>query len=119
MIVEVAATLASASTTGTIALGVYGNASAIMPATAANGTLFLTGDILSAVYGSAGTTPHFVSNFRSSLTACCFDFVANGKNIGYTVATNALTAGELYFRIWWNSLSSTGKVTAGTGVALA
>lgn len=47
------------------------------------------------------------------------DFVvANGKDIGYTIGTEALTGGSILFHVWWEPIDSTGAVAAGAGGAL-
>jgi len=53
---------------------------------------------------------------RTQLDAVEFA-VCDGKDIGYTVATNALEAGTIVFHIYWTPLDSTGDVTAGAGGA--
>lgn len=117
IIAEVAATVVTTGTNGTIALGFEGNTSAIFSATALDAGV--TGDVFSAVYGSAATTPASGADAQSSLTHAIFDFVVvNGMDVGYTIATNAATTGTLTFHVWWQPLSSTGAVTAGAGGAL-
>lgn len=44
--------------------------------------------------------------------------VGGGKDIGYTVGTEALTGGSIVFHMWWWPISSTGAVAAGAGGAL-
>lgn len=47
------------------------------------------------------------------------DFVvANGKDLGFTIGTAALTAGALRFHTWWIPLDSTGLVVPGAGGVL-
>ena len=117
IIVEVTATVVTTGTNGTIALGFEGNTSAIFSATALDAAL--TGDVFSAVYGSAATTPASGADAQSALTHAIFDVVVvAGKDIGYTIATNAATTGTLTFHVWWTPLDSTGAVTAGAGGAL-
>lgn len=117
IIVEVTATVITTGTNGTIALGYEGNTSAIFSATALDAAL--TGDLFSAVYGSAATTVASGAEAQSSLTHAIFDVVvATGKDVGYTIATNAATTGTLTFHVYWQPLDSTGAVTAGAGGAL-
>ena len=117
ILVEVTATVITVGTNGTIALGYEGNTSAIFSATALDAAL--TGDVFSAVYGSAATTPASGADAQSSLTHAIFDVVVvNGLDVGYTIATNAGTTGTLTFHVWWQPLSATGAVTAGAGGAL-
>lgn len=117
IIVEVTATVITTGTNGTIALGFEGNTSAIFSATALDAAL--TGDVFSAVYGSAATTVASGAEAQSSLTHAIFDVVVvTGKDVGYTIATNAATTGTLTFHVWWQPLDSTGAVTAGAGGVL-
>jgi hypothetical protein len=117
ILVEVTATIVTTGTNGTIALGFEGNASAMFSATALDAAV--TGDVFSAVYGSAATTPASGAEYQSALTHCVFDVVSvTGKDIGYTIATNAATTGTLTFHVWWTPLDSTGAVTAGAGGTL-
>lgn len=44
--------------------------------------------------------------------------VGNGKDIGYTIGTEALTGGSIVFHIWWVPIDATGAVAAGAGGAL-
>jgi hypothetical protein len=47
------------------------------------------------------------------------DFVVgNGKDIGYTIGTAALTAGSIRFYVWWVPLSDDGLVVPGLGGTL-
>ena len=117
IIVEVTATVVTTGTNGTIALGFAGNTSAIFSATALDAAL--TGDIFSAVVGSAATTPVGGAEAQSSLTHAIFDVVAlAGTDVGYTIATNAGTTGTLTFHVWWQPLDATGAVVAGAGGVL-
>ena len=117
ILAEVTDTVITTGTNGTIALGFAGNTSAIFSATALDAAL--TGDVFSAVYGSAATTPVGGADAQSALTHAIFDVVAvGGTDVGYTIATNAATNGTIVFHVWWQPLSSTGAVTAGAGGAL-
>jgi len=44
--------------------------------------------------------------------------VGNGKDIGYTIGTEALTGGSIVFHVWWEPIDATGAVVAGAGGAL-
>lgn len=44
--------------------------------------------------------------------------IGGGKDVGYTIGTEALTGGSIVFHIWWVPISSDGAVAAGTGAAL-
>jgi len=114
ILVETTATIITTGTNGTMALGYEGNTSAIFSATALDAAL--TGDIWTAVYGSAATTVVGGADAQSALTHSIFDVVVvNGADVGYTIATNAATTGTLTFHVWWEPLSATGAVTAGAG----
>lgn len=54
---------------------------------------------------------------RSNFEKCDF-IVANGKDIGYTIGTEALTGGSIVFHVWWEQIGATGAVAAGAGGAL-
>ncbi len=41
--------------------------------------------------------------------------VGGGKDIGYTIGTEALTGGSIVFHMWWRPISATGAVVAGAG----
>ena len=117
IILEVTATVITTGTNGTIALGFAGNTSAIFSATALDAAV--TGDVFSAVIGSAATTVVGGAEAQSSLTHAIFDVVAlGGADVGYTIATNAATTGTLTFHVWWQPLDSTGAVAAGAGGVL-
>lgn len=53
------------------------------------------------------------SNFEK-----CDIIVANGKDIGYTIGTEALTGGSIIFHCWFEPIDATGAVVAGAGGAL-
>lgn len=44
--------------------------------------------------------------------------LANGKDVGYTIGTEALTGGSIVFHIWWVPINATGAVAAGAGGGL-
>lgn len=111
------ATVVTVGTNGTIALGYEDNPLAIFTAQALDACV--TDDILTAVYGSAGTSVQSGANSSTTLTGGLFDVVVvQGKDIGYTIATNAGTTGNINFHIWWTPLDATGAVVAGAGIAL-
>lgn len=121
MLIEVTETCVTVGPTGTIALGFEGNASAIFSATGldSGGTTFTAGDVVSAVYGSAATTPASGANTSTGITGALFDVVVvGGKDIGYTIATNAATDGTLVIHVYWEPLDATGAVVEGAGGAL-
>jgi hypothetical protein len=47
------------------------------------------------------------------------DFVVNNVDIGYTIAAEAATAGEIEFYVFWEAISSGASVSEGTGVAFS
>jgi hypothetical protein len=113
IMVEVVATIITTSTDGTLALGFAGNTSGIFSATALDTAV--TGDVFSAVYGSAATTI-IGAEASGSLTHALLDVVSlNGVDIGYTIATHAATTGSLKFHVWWTPLDATGLCAAGAG----
>ncbi len=121
MLIEVTETCVTTGPTGTFALGFEGNATAIVAATGldSGGTTFTAGDVVSAVYAAAATTPASGANSSNAITGALFDVVAvGGKDIGYTIGTNAATDGTLVIHVWWEPLDSTGAVVEGAGGAL-
>lgn len=44
--------------------------------------------------------------------------IGNGKDVGYTIGTEALTGGTITFYVWWKPMDATGNCVAGTGAAL-
>lgn len=44
--------------------------------------------------------------------------IGNGKDIGYTIGTEALTDGSIVFHMFWEPLDATGNVAAGAGGVL-
>lgn len=47
------------------------------------------------------------------------DFIdTGGKDVGYTIGSEALTGGSLIFYVWWEPISSDGLCVAGAGGAL-
>lgn len=108
IIPECTATMSSASDTGTIALGDETTTNSIIAASTIGSGLMATGEL----WVDATLTRTILT--QTQLNAITF-VVANGKDIGYTVATNALTGGSMKFHIWWVPLDSTGAVTAGAG----
>ena len=117
IMVETTATIVTTGTNGTMALGYAGNTSAIFSATVLDAAL--TGDVWTAVYGSAATTVVGGADAKSALTSALFDVVVvGGVDVGYTIATNAATTGTLTFHVWWTPLDATGAVAAGAGGVL-
>ncbi len=117
VLIETTATVVTVGTNGTLALGYAGNTAAIFSATALDAAV--TNDVWTAVYGSAATTVVGGADAKSALTSAIFDVVVvGGVDMGYTIATNAGTTGDLTFHIWWTPLDATGAVVAGAGGVL-
>jgi len=117
---NVTETVVTTSNDGTMALGFAGNVASIFAATALDsaGTTFTDGDIVSAVYGAAATTPVAGAEAQSALTHAMFDVISTqGVDVGYTIATHAATDGTVIFHVTWEPLDATGLVTAGAGGA--
>ena len=117
IIIETVATIVTVGINGTMALGYAGNTSGIFSATALDAAV--TGDVWTAVYGSAATTVVGGAEAGGSSTHAIHDVVIlAGVDVGYTIATNAGTTGSLIFHIWWTPLNATGAVVAGAGGVL-
>jgi len=54
---------------------------------------------------------------RTQMNALEF-VIGNGKDVGYTIGTNAATNGTIVFHIWWVAIDATGAVAAGAGGVL-
>ena len=54
---------------------------------------------------------------RTQMNALEF-VIGNGKDIGYTIGTNAATNGTIVFHCWWVPIDATGAVAAGAGGSL-
>jgi len=63
----------------------------------------------------ADATPTETNGNYSSLV---FDKVVNGKDVGYEIAGEAATDGNIVFHCWWEALNGTGAVAAGDGSAM-
>jgi hypothetical protein len=103
------------------------------------GTLTSSGGSATLVLGDETTTDSLISSsdaenlatgewwFDATMTRTLairsifekLDFVvANGKDIGYTIGTEALTGGSIVFHMWWEPIDATGSVAAGAGGVL-
>lgn len=111
IIPECTASVSSVSDTGTIALGDETTTNSIIAASTLGSGVMVTGEL----WVDATLTRTILT--QTQLNAITF-VVANGKDIGYTVATNALSGGSITFHIWWWPLDATGSVAAGAGGAL-
>jgi hypothetical protein len=106
------ASVSSVSDTGTISLGDETTADSIIAASTLGSGAMVAGEL----WVDATLTRTILT--QTQLNALTF-VVANGKDIGYTVGTNALSGGAITFHIWWTPLDATGAVVAGSGGTLA
>lgn len=100
----------------TIALGIEGAPASLIAAIGAAG---FGGDTIAIGEFWVDITPN--ETFASKMQLDALDFViAAGKDVGYTLAGEALTGGSLKFHIYWEALPTdpTGNVVAGAGGAL-
>jgi len=110
IIAECTVSVASVGDNGTIALGDETTTNSIIAASTLGSGVMVAGEL----WVDATLTRTILT--QTQLNAVTF-VVANGKDIGYTVATNALASGTIKFHIWWTPLDATGNVTAGAGGA--
>lgn len=96
--------------TATIELGTANNTAEIIAQT--------TGTDLDATEIWSGATPD-VECLVGAGNAILEVVVIGGTDVGYTVGTAALTAGNITFHIWWIPLDATGAVVAGAGGSLS
>lgn len=108
IIPECTASVTSVSDTGTISLGDETTVDSIIADSTLGSGAMVTGELW------VDTTLTRTILTRTQLNAIEI-VVANGKDIGYTVGTNALSSGSMTFHIYWTPLDSTGAVTAGEG----
>lgn len=102
------ANVASAGDSATISFGIAGTTTAFIAATAEDA--LDAGDLW---YDDSPTVTY--DTFGNSV----MDYVvANGTDVGYEVANEALTEGNLTFHCVWEPLSATGAVAAGAGGVL-
>jgi len=111
IIAECVTSVSSTSDTGTMALGDETTGDSIIAASTIGAGAMAAGEL----WVDATLTRTILT--RTQLNAVEFA-VAAGKDIGYTVGTNALTAGSMVFHIYWTPLDSTGAVVAGEGGTL-
>ena len=55
---------------------------------------------------------------NGNYTSLVLDKVVNVKDVGYEIAGEAATDGEIVFHCWWEALNSTGNVVVGDGSAM-
>lgn len=108
IVARVLDTCDDAGGTGTIILGWDGSTSAIIGSTTLGD--LVTGELW------YDTTPTTTGDTFANVVK---DFVVNGSDIGYTIGTEAGTAGEIEFLVFWVPLSSGATVTAGAGGTFA
>lgn len=111
IIPECTASVSSVSDTGTIALGDETTGNSLIAASTLGAGVMVTGEL----WVDATLTRTILT--QTQLNAITF-VVANGKDIGYTIATNAASGGSMKFHIWWVPLDATGAVVAGAGGTL-
>jgi len=111
IIPECTASVSSVGDTGTIALGDETTANSIIAASTLGSGVMVTGEL----WVDATLTRTILT--QTQLNGLIF-VVANGKDIGYTIATNAAAGGSMKFHIWWVPLDATGAVVAGAGGTL-
>lgn len=94
--------------TATIALGFDGTPAGMIAATEV--------DDLAAGELWYDATPTTTGDTKAN---AMLDFVINGKDIGFTIAEEAATAGQIKFHIWWFPLEDDAEVAAGEGGAFS
>lgn len=102
-------TLTDAGNAATLTLGTEGSAANIIASTD-------TDDLLATEFWN-DATPTALEADATSTTMLDF-VVMGGKDIGYTIGTEALTGGVLEFHIWWTPLTVGSTVTVGAGGTL-
>uniref|UniRef100_A0A6M3KNG5 Uncharacterized protein n=3 Tax=viral metagenome TaxID=1070528 RepID=A0A6M3KNG5_9ZZZZ len=111
IIPECVTSVSSVSDTGTIQLGDETVTSSVIAASTLGAGAMAAGEL----WVDATLTRTILT--QTQVNAITF-VVAAGKDIGYEVATNALSAGSMIFHIWWTPLDATGAVAAGAGGTL-
>lgn len=102
--------VSSVSDTGTIALGDETTGNSIIAAS----TLGAGVAVADELWTDATLTRTILTQTQINATT----IVVSNKDIGYTVATNALSAGSMAFHIFWTPLSAGATVVAGAGGTL-
>ena len=119
-----------ATVTGAVRMLILPQCTSTVVTTGTNGT-FILGDetntsslIASSLLDALATGEWWVDATitrtlvtRSQMNALEF-VIGNGKDIGYTIGTNAATNGTIVFHIWWVPIDATGAVAAGAGGVL-
>ncbi len=111
VIAECVTSVSSVSDTGTISLGDEVTAASVIAASTLGSGAMAAGEL----WVDATLTRTILT--RTQLDAVEFA-VVGGQDIGYTVATNAISGGSMIFHIYWTPLDATGAVAAGAGGTL-
>lgn len=106
IIPEVTVTLTGGA--ATLALGTENTAAAFLAATSA------TALNATEIWQSATSA----SNVPYLTLSSVIDQAVSSDDVGYTIAGAIATTGSITFHMWWEPLSSTGAVVAGTGGSL-
>lgn len=106
IIPQITGSLTSGASLATLVLGDETVTNSLIPITTAANLA------LGEWWVDADTTRTVIS--RTLLNAVDFT-IGNGKDVGYTVATEAFTGGSILFHCYWEPMDSTGAVVAGAG----
>ena len=112
MLIECTTTLTDAGNTSTLALGTEGATTTWIGSTSAGGSG--TANQLDATDVWVDTSPEELETVGYATAVLDF-IVVGGKDVGYTIGSQALTGGVLVFHVWWEPLDSTGLCAAGAG----
>ena len=103
--------------TGTVTSG--GSPGMILGDETTTNSLITTGDVTGLATGEWWFDATYTRTVGVTSVRTPLDFVvANGKDIGYTITTAALTGGSIVFHCWWAPIDATGSVAAGAGGVL-
>jgi len=111
IIPECSTNVTSVSNTGTIQLGDETTTDSIIAASTLGASAMVAGEL----WVDATLTRTILT--QTQVNAITF-YVCNGKDIGYEVATNALSGGVIKWHVFWTPVDSTGAVVAGAGGTL-
>ena len=116
---ECTVTLEDAGDTATLILGIAGNTAAFLASTSAGGAGAANQLDAGEIWIDATPADLGTALITSAAGGAIIDaVVVGGYDIGYTIGTEALTAGTLIFHVWWSPLSATGACVAGAGGVL-
>ena len=103
--------------TGTVTSG--GVPAVILGDETTTNSLITTGDITALATGEWWFDTTYTRTVGKRASIDLLDFViGGGKDVGYTIATAALTGGSIVFHCWWEPIDATGSVAAGAGGVL-